>query len=100
VFNKQYMNYMYEMTGEIKETPWEDYGVKVPQIAWQTDRKEEEEEMESPILPSKSEPTNFYDPNDVHRLHRRHHSMVPQPQDVQNEEMSSVRNLLETLQFD
>ena len=66
------MNYMYEMTGEINETPWEDYGVKVPQIAWQEDRKEEEKEMESPILPSKSEPTNVYDPNDVHRLHRRH----------------------------
>ena len=46
------MNYMYEMTGEIKETPWEDYGVKVPQIAWQTDRKEEEEEMESPYCPA------------------------------------------------
>ena len=74
MFSKQYMNYMDEMTGEIKETPWEDYGVKVPQIAWQEDRKEEE--MESPILPSKSEPTNVYDPNDVHRLHRRRHSIM------------------------
>lgn len=37
----------------------------MPQIAWQEDRKEEEEEMASPILPSKSEPTNVYDPNDA-----------------------------------
>jgi hypothetical protein len=48
----------------IKDTPWEAGVVKVPQTVDQEDRKEEEEDITSPMLPNRSEPTAVYDPDD------------------------------------
>lgn len=48
----------------IKDTPWEAGVAKVHQTADQEDRKEEEEDISSPMLPKKSEPTSVYDPDD------------------------------------